>query len=271
MKLLSTIWKDSLSLDDMLTDVAKVDVVSDSGLKICSICEQDLITAYNFKIVCQNTDRILADRLMPPIEEIKLEPFKEIQDLDKETKEELIAETELPKKRIRKPKSTLVKKKQKEDITEILENGRLIDGNEAAVPIVTETKTKRCWKNRKPSLTCKRCVIKFETNQEYKRHRENVHWTSYPCTICGKLILEHRLANHMLSHSDEKNFVCTICGNRFTYRSGLKEHMRIHTGERRYKCDFCDERFIHWNSKKNHIYIKHTKEKKLVNICFSIS
>lgn len=273
MKLLSTKWKDSLSLADMLVDIAKMsedNILSDCGLQICSTCEQDMITAYNFKMVCQNTEQILANRFMPQIEEIKLEAFKEDLDTDETITEAatdvckvVIQPKPLPKKRIRKPRPTsAAKTKPKEGLAENnIENDQQQSIDEAATPIVTKKKRR---KKQKPSLYCKRCDIKFATNREYMRHREDVHWTSYPCTICGKLILEHRLANHMLSHSDEKNFVCTLCGNRFTYTSGLKEHMRIHTGEKRYKCDFCDERFIHWNSKKNHIYMKHTKEKKLV-------
>lgn len=283
MRLLSTIWKDALSLADILIDITHMsndDILSDCGLRICSTCEQDMVTAYKFKIVCQNTEQILADMLLLPVEEVKLETFKETQDLLTEIKVELItvAVTEeceavntpksLPKKRTRKPRpTTAVKKERQEDITENIENDRSIDSDrsgESATPIVT--KTKRCRKNQKPSLYCKRCDVKFETNRQYLRHCQDVHWISYPCTICGKLILEHRLAYHMLSHSDEKNFVCTLCGNRFTYKSGLKEHMRIHTGEKRYKCDICDERFIRWNSKKYHMYLKHSKEKKLVCI-----
>ncbi|XP_037795054.1 zinc finger protein 668-like [Penaeus monodon] len=40
----------------------------------------------------------------------------------------------------------------------------------------------------------------------------------------------------------ENDFVCGVCGKRFSFPSLLKRHMRIHTGERPFPCPYCSHR-----------------------------
>lgn len=226
MKFLSTKWTDALSFADMLVDITKMpkEIASpESLLKICSTCEQDLITAYNFRIVCQNTEQILADRLtqkitvVPPIEEIKLEDYHQDGILadngDMEVKvETVIAEESNPtelcevlspppkksaKKRIRKPPNQPNDKKRKKPErrpnVRILEStDNINDDGSTDKSSEQQPKKKRSRKNRKPSLYCKRCDIKYETNKEYMRHCQEV-MKSRVCVIKRETApIEHR-------------------------------------------------------------------------------
>lgn len=52
------------------------------------------------------------------------------------------------------------------------------------------------------------------------------------------------LKKHMQTHSNEKKYVCDICGKRFTRKYGLGMHYRVHTGEKPFQCHLCRESFI---------------------------
>lgn len=207
MKLLSTKWNDVLSFADMLVDITKMPkeiALPGSLLKICSTCEQDLIAAYNFGIVCQNTEQVLADRLIqstvPPIEKIKLENYNDglpnsgvqIKVDSVRLEEPVQQQTELcevqsspskkpARKRIRKPKEPNEKKrntpgKQSNNLVRESTDNKQADNVEKDVltEMSSEPKKKQSRKNRKPSLYCKRCDIKYETNKEYMRHCQEV-------------------------------------------------------------------------------------------------
>lgn len=91
MKPLSTKWMNSLTFLDMLMDIVKINsdiIAEDTFLHICSTCETDLITAYNFKTVCQKTENILLElKTLRPglVENFKIETRDESFAENKET------------------------------------------------------------------------------------------------------------------------------------------------------------------------------------------
>lgn len=314
MKPLSTEYTDNLTFAQMLMGIIRIvgDFTADEEdlLRICSTCESDLITAYNFKTICQTTETILSERKIPQkilkqIETeilknddcssidndgIKLEP-EIITTLPPTVDLALISNVKQPKKRGRKPKvktstdnEDLSKGPVKpdelaytEDEPEVLVSGnatdqmptptkRKYDRRSTVGKVTAEKKTKPRHRKATPqSIWCRRCDITFDTGQLYQQHYKKVHQYKSPCSLCGKTFYTYDLDKHITTHSTEK-FTCTVCGNRLKNKNSLREHMRIHTGEKRYKCDFCDERFIHWNSKKCHMYVKHTHERKSVEL-----
>lgn len=64
---------------------------------------------------------------------------------------------------------------------------------------------------------CRRCDVKFELRKLYLAHYKQVHMERMPCTLCGKMYYKQNLDKHMISHSNEKNYVCSLCGSRFSY------------------------------------------------------
>lgn len=331
MKLLSSKWTNNVSFANMLMDIISITTEPTSDnvknlWKICATCEQDLITSYNFKIVCQNTEKILYDNkissppITPPlpspsasssssssssntpslIEEIKIENLKdeqiqimpEISIIEEENAVNFIKEenesTDFNKdsclnmlnlkkstKRIKKPMMTEKKKnppkkcnpmkrsrkklKEKPNDDDDENDDTNINTNDDQIVTKTNEKKKR---KRSESKYCKRCDIRHESVNEYMKHLRTVHWEQSICPVCGKQFYSGKMKAHMVSHSTERNHICSVCGAKFLYDNNLKEHMRIHSGEKRYKCSYCDESFVHWNSRKNHIYLKHTHEKK---------
>lgn len=45
-------------------------------------------------------------------------------------------------------------------------------------------------------------------------------------------------------HRQEKNFLCSECGKKFTAKKNLLEHLNIHTGKRPFTCEHCNATFV---------------------------
>lgn len=67
------------------------------------------------------------------------------------------------------------------------------------------------------------------------------------CNLCGKTLLSKiTLRNHMLSHSNGRNFECPECGKQFVRKDYLAAHIRTcHNSNRetKYRCNECDKTF----------------------------
>jgi len=86
----------------------------------------------------------------------------------------------------------------------------------------------------------------------------------YKCPICTKTTQKsiQSIIYHILTHTGEKPFVCSICRKSVVQKSDLIKHMRIHTGERPFKCphEGCDKCFDHKSCFIIHVRT-HTGEK----------
>jgi len=117
------------------------------------------------------------------------------------------------------------------------------------------------------TISCEFCGMTFVHKYQLRTHVFNVHKNERPfiCDICSKSYKHKgKLADHLLIHLGEKNFLCTSegCGKTFTKKTTLTQHERLHTGVKPYSCDVCGQTFAQRNSLNVHYTSHHTKKKQ---------
>ena len=67
----------------------------------------------------------------------------------------------------------------------------------------------------------------------------------YKCQFCGITTkCPAKLQMHTLQvHSDERPYICDVCGRGFKIPTILKTHTRVHTGKTSYHCKKCEKKF----------------------------
>lgn len=112
---------------------------------------------------------------------------------------------------------------------------------------------------------------------EYFKTVPNVNKT-HACSLCSRSYAHkdslrlHMKSKHLNTTSvDEKSskakqskpkerFLCTYCGQSFTWKRGLESHILTHSDERPYSCDICNKTFKRLNDLQLHRVI-HSDEK----------
>ncbi|KAH8245608.1 hypothetical protein KR032_012505 [Drosophila birchii] len=94
---------------------------------------------------------------------------------------------------------------------------------------------------------CKLCEKVFKSSRSLLRHvqgHSGVRQFKCEHENCGKsFVNQHNLTSHRRVHSEERNYVCELCGYRSRYREALIVHRRTHTGEKPFQCQTCDRCF----------------------------
>lgn len=143
-------------------------------------------------------------------------------------------------------------------------------------------------------FTCNKCDLVFGTASELLHHNCSFSEKSKPstqmlkvnksskfkikvhtfrCYFCDDVFtVKWKLAKHLQTyHSNERKFVCVICGRAFKQSHHLREHLTSHTGERNYSCDICEKTFQRKSSQqrhmKSHNAIPGEKAKKCPFLC----
>lgn len=145
---------------------------------------------------------------------------------------------------------------------------------------------------------CLKCTRQFFSKKQLKQHVANYHdkvarELDHLCNYCGKGCGSRaELKSHMLVHTDDRNYVCQICGKKYKNRGGLSQHtktthlkikkfpcsvcerrfstriileahMRTHTGERPFKCAICERAFTQKCALSTHMKLVHKTFNKL--------
>ncbi|XP_071628010.1 uncharacterized protein [Temnothorax longispinosus] len=98
--------------------------------------------------------------------------------------------------------------------------------------------------HRSNSLACEICRYRLSSKEALEKHHKTVHLHDYVCDICQKKIkCKKMLRAHIISHL-ESQFKCPKCPNVYKSKLYLNEHLLLkHEGIRKYECSICKERF----------------------------
>ncbi|XP_012242784.1 zinc finger protein 62 isoform X4 [Bombus impatiens] len=102
------------------------------------------------------------------------------------------------------------------------------------------------WAHFKPKYECEICKRRMVTQENLDQHilLQHERRESFVCEECGKSFTEnHRLKQHMMTHTGDRPYDCHICGKAFARRTAYRQHLLIHTGKRPYLCDICGKTF----------------------------
>ncbi|KAJ5243996.1 hypothetical protein N7489_004092 [Penicillium chrysogenum] len=89
-----------------------------------------------------------------------------------------------------------------------------------------------CWEG------CHRPDEPFSQKSKLQGHfLTHSNYKNFSCSVCGKAFARQAtLDRHERSHRGDKPYTCKHCGKSFTDSSELKTHSRTHTGEKPFKC-----------------------------------
>ncbi|XP_041665157.1 zinc finger protein 436-like [Cheilinus undulatus] len=89
-------------------------------------------------------------------------------------------------------------------------------------------------------VSCSKCGKMFSRRGYLTKHMRE-HLEEKPGqSECGK---EIDRTNHMLVHTRQKFFSCTVCGKTFICKASLARHRRTHSGGKRFGCSICGKTF----------------------------
>ena len=124
--------------------------------------------------------------------------------------------------------------------------------------------------NRFSRGTCLLCCRNFKKKGYLENHliSHGDKKLLYKCPHCDKIIFKYKSAldKHILMHSDDRSFVCTVCKKSFKRKYNLSSHViNFHSDKKPFKCKICSKSFKTKGSLKKH-FNGHS-EKTKCSIC----
>lgn len=93
----------------------------------------------------------------------------------------------------------------------------------------------------------------------------------FRCFKCSKTFLaENSLRIHVRRHMNKTmgRYMCDVCGQTFSQKSGQISHLRIHTKEKPFQCDVCDKTFSDFSTFTKHRRVHSGEKPYSCSICF---
>jgi len=127
------------------------------------------------------------------------------------------------------------------------------------------------WHDKQPEaksgwslvLSCKICQKVFKRKQSYEWHMlTHSDVRNYKCSMCASQFkMPASLRRHMKAvHGGNKPFSCSLCDRAFSTKINCEEHMERHKGEKQYTCTVCG---LAWNCRSDqltHMRRKHPNQ-----------
>ncbi|XP_014865241.1 PREDICTED: PR domain zinc finger protein 16 isoform X7 [Poecilia mexicana] len=78
--------------------------------------------------------------------------------------------------------------------------------------------------------------------EDFKQEREDSDEPIHECKDCEKIFPnEYRLGQHMIVHTEEREYKCDQCPKAFNWKSNLIRHQMSHDSGKRFECENCDK------------------------------
>ncbi|CAG7706988.1 unnamed protein product [Allacma fusca] len=103
----------------------------------------------------------------------------------------------------------------------------------------------------------------IKTAVKLKLKRKHLSTDMVSCNVCGGQILQRNLKNHMLSHQQEREAVCELCGLAFKSILNLRSHQKhTHSTERLFLCNICGKAFKRNQHLLDHQIVTHSDSRE---------
>ncbi|XP_055378863.1 myoneurin-like isoform X2 [Condylostylus longicornis] len=230
--------------------------------KICHKCFMNLEISFQFRQLCQQSDKRLKEGLRS-----SLINFNEHENLLENLK--FLAPKEEPNEIV---EEDFISNNSPIEFTLNLdntENERFTSKFEEGTELKYPTKSNS-------DLDAKDCTkldfefaSKTKTKRKYTKRLKDKKLdklsdsgnSSHTCEFCGiSYVSKFSMENHMRLHSARLRFVCEICDESYAGKFQLEQHMcSKHTGERNFKCEYCEKAFFSKTLRNKHQKRSHSK------------
>lgn len=209
-------------------------ITPDDGLPpfICFNCSEQLEKAFQLKLQCEESDKVLRRHLNGSTLNFDSDVFSDTS-------------------------------------SDVCTHNSKQANHEIKVDIASSTSTKDDFASdsdskldtKQTSHACAICGAKHEDNAKLVNHMQQTHpevvqkkekdfKETLVCTICNKVYLKaNNLAAHMATHTGNKSIECKVCGKRFTQGRAFACHLRTHSdsGAKQHQCEVCKKEFAKAN------------------------